>query len=107
MTKRKSPKLLDTLAGKANAEQGDFLMQNQPLAQEGAVPAQSSGDANAAGLGQNLIDLLSSEPSYHGYPVSSVTFYTSSSEDFLQHDSSDEIFRGALRARFDGGRKLS
>jgi tetratricopeptide (TPR) repeat protein len=68
MTKRKSPRLLDTLAA-AYAETGRFP-DAISTAQEALALAQSSGDANAAGLGQNLLISFQANRPYHEYPVS-------------------------------------
>jgi tetratricopeptide (TPR) repeat protein len=68
MTKRKSPRLLDTLAA-AYAETGRFP-DAISTAQEAMSLAQSSGDANAAGLSQNLLISFQANRPYHEYPVS-------------------------------------
>jgi tetratricopeptide (TPR) repeat protein len=67
MTKRKSPALLDTLAA-AYAEAGRFF-DAISTAQEALSLAQSSGDADAAALGQNLVISFQANRPYHEEPV--------------------------------------
>jgi len=62
------PKVTGYLAA-AYAETGSFP-DAISTAQEGASLAQSSGGCERRWFGSEFIDLLSSEPSYHEYPVS-------------------------------------